>query len=182
MSDPRWNDPREDDARDLGDEVPHVYDIRDRDDRGPRDGLMRNLDLPRGDERNSSLTEIESTTLTAKIAARWPSSARFGSCRKHDLDLPHETLENVHDQRLVELVDLGESERGLTLTTEGRTCSIPTRLNETVSRPTPSTSASAAHAKSITTRISTRRFVRKKRVFETSILTSRFDASFSSKT
>jgi hypothetical protein len=39
---------------------------------------------------------------------------------EQDLDLPHETLENLHDQRLVEVVDLGESERGLTLTTEAR--------------------------------------------------------------
>jgi hypothetical protein len=39
---------------------------------------------------------------------------------EHDLDVPHDTLENLHDQRLVELVDLGDSERGLTLTTEGR--------------------------------------------------------------
>ena len=39
---------------------------------------------------------------------------------EHDLDLSHDTLENLHDQRLVEVVDLGDSERGLTLTTEGR--------------------------------------------------------------
>ena len=51
MSDARWNDPREYDARDLGDEWPRVYDTRDRDEHDPRDGLMRDLDLPRGDER-----------------------------------------------------------------------------------------------------------------------------------
>jgi hypothetical protein len=39
---------------------------------------------------------------------------------EHDLDVPHDTLENLHDQKLVKLVDLGDSERGLTLTTEGR--------------------------------------------------------------
>lgn len=39
---------------------------------------------------------------------------------EHDLDLPHDTLDNLHDQRLVELVDLGDTERGLTLTLEGR--------------------------------------------------------------
>ena len=27
---------------------------------------------------------------------------------EHDLDLPHDTLENLHDQRLIELVDLGD--------------------------------------------------------------------------
>ncbi len=39
---------------------------------------------------------------------------------EHDLDFPHDTLENLHDQWLVELVDLGDSERGLTLTVDGR--------------------------------------------------------------
>jgi hypothetical protein len=39
---------------------------------------------------------------------------------EHDLDLPRDTLENLHEQRLVELVDLGDSERGLTLTADGR--------------------------------------------------------------
>jgi hypothetical protein len=51
MSDARWGDPREYDARDHGDEWPRVYDPRDRDEHDPRDGLMRDLDLPRGDER-----------------------------------------------------------------------------------------------------------------------------------
>src|SRR5262245_55771733 len=47
MSDARWNDPREYDARHLGDDLPRVYDTRDRHDRDPRDALMRDLDLPR---------------------------------------------------------------------------------------------------------------------------------------
>jgi hypothetical protein len=45
------SDPRECDARDRVDERPRVYDERDRDDHDPRDGLMHDLDLPRGDER-----------------------------------------------------------------------------------------------------------------------------------
>lgn len=51
MSDARWDDPRDYDARDGSDEWPRVYDPRDRDDQDPRDALMRDLDLPRGDER-----------------------------------------------------------------------------------------------------------------------------------
>ena len=51
MSDARWNDPREYDARDPDDQWRRVYDPRDRDEHDPRDGLMRDLDLPRGDER-----------------------------------------------------------------------------------------------------------------------------------
>ena len=50
MSDARWDDPREYDGRDRSDEWPRVYDARHRDD-DPRDALMRDLDLPRGDVR-----------------------------------------------------------------------------------------------------------------------------------
>jgi hypothetical protein len=46
MSDARWNDPRE-----RGDERPRVYWERDRDDHDPRDSLLHDLDLPRGEER-----------------------------------------------------------------------------------------------------------------------------------
>ena len=45
---------RRDDARNregTRDERACVYDIRDRDDLDPRDGLARDLDLPRGEER-----------------------------------------------------------------------------------------------------------------------------------
>jgi hypothetical protein len=51
MSDARWDDPREHDTRDRRDDWPRVYDPRDRDDWDPRDALMRDLDLPRSDER-----------------------------------------------------------------------------------------------------------------------------------
>jgi hypothetical protein len=51
MSDARWGEPRENDARDRSDEWPRVYDARDRDEHDPREGLMRDLHLPRGDER-----------------------------------------------------------------------------------------------------------------------------------
>ena len=51
MSDVRWGDPREYGERDRDDGRPRVYDERDRDDHDPRDGLMHDLDLPRGEER-----------------------------------------------------------------------------------------------------------------------------------
>jgi len=35
MSDARWGDPREYDARNLDDELPRVYDARDCDDQDP---------------------------------------------------------------------------------------------------------------------------------------------------
>ena len=79
MSDARWNDPREYDARDS-DQRPRVYDPRDREE-DPREGLMRDLDLPRRDERELVVTAIGSTSLTAKTAARCLPSVRFASCR-----------------------------------------------------------------------------------------------------
>ena len=51
MSDARWDDPREYDARGRSDEWPRVYEPRDRDEHDPREPLMRDLDLPRGDGR-----------------------------------------------------------------------------------------------------------------------------------
>ena len=51
MSDARWGDPREYDARDRGDDWSRVYDVRDRDPDDPRDALMHNLDLPLSNER-----------------------------------------------------------------------------------------------------------------------------------
>ena len=39
---------------------------------------------------------------------------------EHDLDIDHDTLEHLHDEGLVETVDLGDGARALTLTREGR--------------------------------------------------------------
>ena len=120
MSDARWGDPREYDARDPGDEWPRVYDPRDRDEHDPRDGLMRDLDLPRGDERELVVDRDRVYELDGEDSRTLAAVGAFRVVPEHDLDVPHDTLENLHDQRLVELVDLGDGERGLTLTTEGR--------------------------------------------------------------
>lgn len=120
MSDARWNDSREYDARDLGDELPRVYDARDRDERDPRDSLTRDLDLPRGDERELVVDRDRVYELDGEDSRALAAVGTFRLVPEHDLDLPHHTLENLHDQRLVESVDLGDSERGLTLTAEGR--------------------------------------------------------------
>jgi hypothetical protein len=182
MSDARWDEPREYDARDRGDELPRVYDPRDRDEHDPRDALMRDLDLPRGDERELVVERERVYEIGGEDSRALAAVGAFRIVPEHDLDLPHDTLENLHDQRPVELVDLGDSERGLTLTTDGRDLLDSTRWSGTMSRPRPSTPASAAHGRSTTTRISTRRSVTKKPAFETSILTSRFVALFWSKT
>ena len=119
MSDARWSDPRDYDARDRDDEWPRVYDPRDRNDCDPRDALMRDLDLPRGDARELVVDRDRVYELDGEDSRALAAVGAFRVVPQHDLDLPHETLENLHDQRLVELVHLGDSERGLTLTREG---------------------------------------------------------------
>jgi hypothetical protein len=115
MYDPRWDELRErDDGR------ARVYDERDRDDHDPRDGLMHDLDLPRGDERELVVDRDRVYELDGEDSLALAAVGAFRVVPEHDLDLPHDTLESLQSQRLVELVDLGDSERGLTLTTEGR--------------------------------------------------------------
>jgi hypothetical protein len=120
MSDARWGDPRDYDARDRSDEWPRVYDPRDRDEHDPREALMRDLDLPRGDERELVVDRERVYELDGEDSLTLAVVGAFRVVPEHDLELPHVTLDNLHDQRLVDLVDLGNSERGLTLTTEGR--------------------------------------------------------------
>jgi len=120
MCDARWSDPRDYDARDHSDEWPRVYDARDWDGNDPREALMRDLDLPRGDERELVVDRDRVYELDGEGSRALAAVGAFRIVPEHDLDLPHDTLENLHAQSLVELVDLGENERGLTLTTEGR--------------------------------------------------------------
>ena len=142
---------------------------------------MRDLDLPRGDEREQIVDRDRVCELDGEDSRTLAVVGAFRIMPEHDLDLPHDTLENLHEQRLVELADLGYSERGLTRQ-RGGTWSIRTRWSETTSRRRCSTLASAAYRKSTTTRISTQRFGRRRPVLETSTLISRSDASSSSKT
>jgi hypothetical protein len=182
MSDSRWSDPREHDPRDRGDEWPRVYDPRDRDERDPRDALMRDLDLPRSDARELVVDRDRVYELDGEDSRTLAAVGVFRVVPEHDLDLPHDTLDTLHDQRLVETVELGDGERGLTLTTDGRDLLDSHRTNETASRRISSTPAPAAHGRSTTTRICMQRFDRKKLAFETSTLTLRSGASSSNRT
>jgi hypothetical protein len=119
MSEARWNDPCEEDVRDRGDEWPRVCDPRDRDD-DPGDVLMRDLDLPRGDERELVVERDRVYALESEDSRALAAIGAFRIVPEHDLEVPHDTLDSLHDQRLVELVDLGDGDRGLTLTTEAR--------------------------------------------------------------
>jgi hypothetical protein len=120
MSDTRWGDSREHDPRDQRDEWPRVYDPRDRNDYDPRDALMRDLDVPRSDERELVVDRDRVYELDGEDSRTLAAVGAFRVVPEHDLDVPRETLDNLHDQRLVETVELGDGERGLTLTTDGR--------------------------------------------------------------
>jgi hypothetical protein len=81
---------------------------------------MRDLDLPRSEERELVVDRDRVYELDGGDSLALAAVGAFRVVPEHDLDLPHDTLESLQSQRLVELVELGDSERGLTLTTEGR--------------------------------------------------------------
>ena len=114
-------DPR-DDARDRegGDGRARVYEDRDRDDLDPRDALMRNVDLPRGEERELVVDRDRVYDLNGEDCRTLAAVGAFRVVPEHDLDSDHDTVEHLRGEGLVETVDLGDGERGLTLTREGR--------------------------------------------------------------
>jgi hypothetical protein len=120
MSDARWGDPREYAERDRGDERPRVYDERDRDDRDPRDGLMRDLDLPRGEERELVLNRDRVNEPNGEDSRTLSAVGAFRIVPEQDLDIDHETLDHLRHEGLVDVVDLADDERGVTLTKDGR--------------------------------------------------------------
>src|SRR6185295_4119040 len=102
MYDPRWDDVRErDDGR------ARVYDQRDRRDHDPRDGLMYDLDLPRGDARELvidrdhvyELNGEDSRTLAAVGAFRVVPERDLERDRDHAPD--HDTLDHLRDEGLI---------------------------------------------------------------------------------
>ena len=120
MPDARWNDPREYDDRDFGDVRPRVYGERDRDDHDPRDSLMQDVDLPRGEERELVVDRDRVYELNGEDSRTLAGVGTFRVVPEHDLDIDHDTVRHLRDEGLVETVDLGGDERGLTLTREAR--------------------------------------------------------------
>lgn len=117
-------DPQDDargDGREDGRE--RVYDERDRDD-DPREGLMRDLDLPSGEERELVVHRDRVYELNGEDSRTLAAVGVFRIVPEHDLDADHGSLEHLHEQGLVTTVDLGDNERGLTLTREGRRWSV----------------------------------------------------------
>ena len=116
MFDPR-DDARDRDGREDG--RARVYDGRDRDD-DPREDLMRDLDLPRGEERELVAVHDRVYELDGEDSRTLAAVGAFRVVPEHDLDIEHATLDHLNDEGLVVTVDLGDDERGLTLTREGR--------------------------------------------------------------
>jgi DNA-binding MarR family transcriptional regulator len=118
----------EDDVRDRDDDWREARDRESRnrdDDRGidPRDVFMRDLDLPRGPERelvhdrdrDYTLNGSESRTLSTVGASRVVSERDLRDPRDDAFDLRH-----LEDQGLIQRVPLNEQERAVTLTDHGR--------------------------------------------------------------
>jgi hypothetical protein len=80
---------------------------------------MRDLDLPRGEERELVAVRDHVYELDGEDSRTLAAVGAFCIVHEHDLDIDHETLEHLHDEGLIETVDLGD-ERGLTLTRDGR--------------------------------------------------------------
>jgi hypothetical protein len=120
MPDVRWNDPREYDDRDRGDGRPRVYGERDRDDHDARDSLMHDLDLPRGEDRELVVVRDRVYELNGEDSRALAAVGTFRVVPEQDLDTEHDTVRHLRDEGLVETVELGGDEQGLTLTKEGR--------------------------------------------------------------
>jgi hypothetical protein len=97
-----------------------VYDERDRDDHDPRDSLMHELNLPRGEERELVVDRDRVYELNGEDTRALAAVGTFRVVLEEDLDTNHDTLRHLRDAGLVATVDLGGDERGLTLTKEGR--------------------------------------------------------------
>jgi hypothetical protein len=112
-------DPRDDahEREGLEDGRARVYYDRDRD---AVDGLMRDLDLPRGEERELVVDRERIYELDGEDSRTLATVGAFRVVPEHDLDTDHDVLEHLRDEGLVEAVDLGDDERGLTLSREGR--------------------------------------------------------------
>jgi hypothetical protein len=120
MSDARWGDPPEYGERDRDDGLPRVYEDRDRDDHDPRDGLMHDVDLPRGEERDLVVDRARAYELNGEDSRTLAAVGTFRVGPEHDLDSERDTLDHLRDEGLVETVHLGSDERGLVLTKDGR--------------------------------------------------------------
>jgi hypothetical protein len=113
MSDPRWGDVRDRDAQEFDDGHGRVSDKRDRGDDDPRDSLMRDLDLPRGDERELVVDRDRVYELNGEDSRTLAAVGTFRVVPEQGLDTDHDTLDHLRNEGLVETVELGDDQRGV---------------------------------------------------------------------
>ncbi|HEX4568519.1 MAG TPA: hypothetical protein VH138_17930 [Vicinamibacterales bacterium] len=80
-----------------------MYDPRDREEYDPRDGLMREVDLPRGDERELVVDRGRVYEIDGEDSRALAAVGAFRVVPERDLDLPHDTVENLHDHHAEEV-------------------------------------------------------------------------------
>lgn len=124
-----------DDGRDLDRDRDHEIDgdrslDRDRDDGPPdqRDLFLHNVDLPRGDERETvfdrdrcyEINGNESRTLATVGAFRIVPESDLRDARDESLGRPDDDLRHLRDEGLIHTVQVDERERAVVLTDRGR--------------------------------------------------------------
>ena len=116
MYDPRW-----DDAREQDDGRARVYDERDRSDHDSRDGLMHDLDLPRGEAREFVVDRDHMYELNGEDSRVLAAVGAFRVVPEHELGgSDGDTLDHLRDEGLIRTIALDEHHQAVVLTDEGR--------------------------------------------------------------
>ena len=119
MYDPRWDDPRERERSDDGRRACTTSVTGTTDD--PRDGLMHDLDLPRGDERELVVDRDRVYELNGEDSRTLAAVGTFRVVPEHDLGHRTTTTRSTTcATRACRTSSLGDDERGVVLTKEGR--------------------------------------------------------------
>lgn len=115
MSDPRWDDPRERDESRA-----RVYHERDRADHDPRDGLMHDLDLPRGEARELVVDRDHLYELNGEDSRALAVVGAFRVVPEGEVGSDCDTLDHLRDEGLIRTIALDEHDHAVVLTDEGR--------------------------------------------------------------
>ena len=94
-------DPRGDDARERDDGRARVYDERDRADHDPRDGLMHDLDLPRGEACELVVDREHVYELNSEDSRALAVVGAFRVVPEHELGSDRDTLGHLGDEGLI---------------------------------------------------------------------------------
>lgn len=76
--------------------------------------------LPRGEQCELVVDRDRVYELNGEDSRTLAAVGAFRVASEHNLEIGHETLDHLRHEGLVETVDLGDDERGVTLTKDGR--------------------------------------------------------------